>query len=116
MKRTNTFKLDPSPREEEYLFELAENCAKLWNVLNYRRRRSFFDGEIDWSSSELYDKYKGRIGSATAQQVIRKNDEAWPSFLALLKQKKNNRLPPHIRRVSPPATGRTITEIGSSGS
>lgn len=40
------------------------------------------------------------MGSATAQQIIRKNNEAWRSFFSLLRLKR--RLPPHIERVSPP--------------
>ncbi|MDF2955166.1 MAG: Transposase, partial [Candidatus Alkanophagales archaeon MCA70_species_2] len=42
------------------------------------------------------------MGSATAQQIIRKNNEAWKSFFALLKQKKEGKLPPHINRIKPP--------------
>jgi len=35
------------------------------------------------------------------------NDEAWKSFFATLKAKKEGRLPPFIKRVSLLATGRT---------
>ena len=37
---------------------------------------------------EFYEKYKPLIGSATAQTIIRKNNEAWKSFFGLLKLKK----------------------------
>jgi len=42
------------------------------------------------------------IGSATAQQIIRKNNEAWRSFLRLKRLEKEGKLPPHIRKVSMP--------------
>jgi len=42
------------------------------------------------------------LGSANAQQVINKNNEAWSSFFSLLKLRKENKLPPHMDRVSPP--------------
>ncbi|MEG9194322.1 MAG: hypothetical protein V6S10_03230 [Candidatus Methanoglobus sp.] len=32
-------------------------------------------------SQALYEKYSPLIGSATAQQIINKNNEAWRSFL-----------------------------------
>lgn len=82
--------------------KIADACARLWNELNYRRRQSFFKGRLNWESRDLYDKYKSVVGSATAQQVQRKNNEAWRSFFALLKLKKEGKLPPHIRRVRPP--------------
>lgn len=102
MKRTNTFALSPSKGQHQRLLQIADACARLWNELNYRRRQSFFRGEIDWESRDLYDKYKGVVGSATAQQIQRKNSEAWRSFLALLRLKAEGKLPPHIRKVSPP--------------
>ncbi|MGQ4892223.1 MAG: RNA-guided endonuclease InsQ/TnpB family protein, partial [Candidatus Njordarchaeia archaeon] len=52
------------------------------------------------------------VGSATAQQIMRKNSEAWKSFLALKKKLWNGKLPKSIKKVSPPrywkdrATGR----------
>jgi len=42
------------------------------------------------------------IGSVTAQQVIRKNNEAWRSFFKLLKAKKEGKLPPFIMKINPP--------------
>jgi len=47
-------------------------------------------------------KYKPLIGSATAQTIIRKNDDAWKSFFRLLKLKREGRLPPFMKKVSPP--------------
>ena len=40
--------------------------------------------------------------SATVQQIIRKNNEAWRSFFALLKMKKEGKLPDDIKKVGPP--------------
>jgi len=57
---------------------------------------------MDWTSDEVYHSYKKVIGSATAQQIIRKNNDAWKSFFALLKKKKARTLPPHIQRIRPP--------------
>ena len=42
------------------------------------------------------------IGSATAQQILNKNNEAWKSFFALLKLRKKGELPPFITKVNPP--------------
>ncbi|MFX1518330.1 MAG: RNA-guided endonuclease InsQ/TnpB family protein [Promethearchaeota archaeon] len=51
---------------------------------------------------DTYHNYKKLIGSASTQQIIRKNNEAWKSFFALLKKKKEGTLPSHITRVRPP--------------
>ena len=53
MKRTNTLKLSPTEEQEKKLFELADNCSKLWNEINYKRRQSFFKGEIDWNIDKV---------------------------------------------------------------
>ncbi len=101
-RRTNTFRLSPNKEQEQRLFELADNCARMFNEVNYKRRQSFFSGNFDWNTDFFYHKYKKVIGSATAQQVTRKNNEAWKSFFALLRLKKEGKLPKHIRKVSPP--------------
>ena len=44
---------------------------------------------------------KGVIG-VNAGQVVNKNDEAWNAFFELLKLRKQGKLPPHIKKVSPP--------------
>jgi len=51
---------------------------------------------------EFYERYKVLIGSATAQQVLRKNDEAWKSFLRLLKLKREGKLPQFMIKINPP--------------
>ncbi|MHC1610938.1 MAG: RNA-guided endonuclease InsQ/TnpB family protein, partial [Candidatus Methanospirareceae archaeon] len=92
MKRTNTFKLNPTKEEERILLEWADNCSRMFNEVNYKRRQSFFDGTLDWNTDNLYHKYKKIVGSATAQQLINKNNEAWKSFFALLKSYKEGKI------------------------
>ena len=99
MKRTNKFKLKPTKEQEKRLKELAENCSRMWNEINYKRRKSFFEGEIEWKTEE---EYKKLVGSATAQQIIIKNNEAWKSFFAILKKKKKGKRPNNIKKVKPP--------------
>lgn len=103
MKRVNKFRLRPTKEEHKVLFSLCEMSAVLWNKVNYKRRQSFFSGEIDWDTKEEYNEFKRILGSATTQQIIRKNNEAWRSFFTLLKLKKAGRLPSHINRLSPPS-------------
>ena len=65
----------------------------------------FFEGKgVDLKSTyrDFYEKYKALIGSATAQQILNKNNEAWRGFLALLKLRKKGKLPPFITKVNPP--------------
>ncbi|MHC1610860.1 MAG: RNA-guided endonuclease InsQ/TnpB family protein [Candidatus Methanospirareceae archaeon] len=92
MRRTNTFNLNPDREEEAILHEWADNCARMYNEINYKRRQSFFRSEFDWNTDEFYHKYKKSVGSATAQQIIRKNTEAWKSFFALLKAYKKGKI------------------------
>ncbi|MDT7866192.1 MAG: hypothetical protein RRE21_04600 [Desulfurococcales archaeon] len=81
-------------------------CVRLYNELNYEKRQAFFKGELTRRRSrELNKKYyykcNGTLG-VNVQVVIQKNDEAWNAFFELLKLKKQGRLPPHTRKVSPP--------------
>jgi len=103
VKRTNKFRLRPTKEEGKVLFSLCEMSAVLWNKVNYKRRQGFFAGSIDWDTKEEYNEFKRILGSATTQQIIRKNDEAWRSFLKLLRLKRGGKLPKHIRKVSPPS-------------
>jgi len=99
VKRTNTFIVEDSP----LIRELADNCARLWNELNFERRQAYIHyKKFSWHPKHLYKKYARLIGSATAQQIIRKNNEAWRSFLRLKRLEKLGKLPSHIRKVSMP--------------
>jgi putative transposase len=81
VKRTNTFAVCSLSNDDERLLrELLDASASLWNELNYERRQQFFDGESVWETDDYRKQYVDVTGSATAQQVIRKNSSAWRSF------------------------------------
>jgi putative transposase len=87
MKRTNTFAVRPlSKTGEQLLRDLLDASAALWNEVNYQRLMRYndedgFEGDVwDADTGSLEGKYKGVLGASTAQQVIRKNSEAWRGF------------------------------------
>jgi len=41
MKRSNVFSLAPTREQHHILEELAVNCAKLWNEVNYLHRQQY---------------------------------------------------------------------------
>jgi transposase len=103
-RRTNVVRLLPNGAQERRLRKLADAAAKLWNELNYERRQQFFRGEkVDFKGtwSKYYGKYKNVLG-VNAQAVMQKSNEAWNAFLHLLRLRREGKLPPHMRRVSPP--------------
>jgi len=87
MKRTNTFAVRPLFEKGEHLLrDLLDASAALWNEVNYQRLMRYndeddFDGDV-WNADtgRLEGQYKGVLGASTAQQVIRKNSEAWRGF------------------------------------
>jgi putative transposase len=86
MKRVNTFRVAPqSDADEELLRRLLDASASLWNELNYERRQNYFadDDSSVWDTDEYRGRYNGIVGSATVQQLTRKNSEAWRSFFSL---------------------------------
>ncbi|WP_263018468.1 transposase, partial [Natronobiforma cellulositropha] len=84
MKRTNQFVVRPrSEQDRELLHELLDASASLWNELTYERRQQYFDGESIWDTADYRKQYVGVLGSATAQQLIRKSKSAWKSFFSL---------------------------------
>ena len=104
-KRTNVVRLLPNGFQERKLRKLADTSARLFNEVNYERRQQFFQQhQVDFQGTykKYYEKYKGILGSANAQAVLQKNNEAWSSFFSLLKLKKKGKLPPHMNHVSPP--------------
>jgi len=104
-KRTSIVRLVPGRDAESKLKALCSLASKLWNEVNYARRQQFFeDNGVDLKGTyrEFYGKYKMLIGSATAQQILNKNNEAWRAFFNLLKAKKEGRLPPFIVKINPP--------------
>jgi putative transposase len=89
VRRTNTFAVRPlSDQDEQLLRDLLDASASLWNELNFERRQQFFDGESIWDTTDYRKQYVGVLGSAIAQQIIRKNSSAWKSFLALCEDGK----------------------------
>ena len=87
MKRTNTFAVRPlSDEGEQLLRDLLDASAALWNEVNYERLMRYndehdFEGDVcDADTGKLEGRYKGVLGASTAQQVIRKNSEAWRGF------------------------------------
>ncbi len=103
-RRTNVVRLLPNSAQERKLRKLADACARLYNELNYERRQQFFSGNgVDFKGTwnKYYNKYKGVLG-VNAQAVMQKNNEDWSSFFSLLKLKREGKLPPHMKRVSPP--------------
>ncbi|MCA6214503.1 IS200/IS605 family element transposase accessory protein TnpB [Thermococcus bergensis] len=104
MKRTVTVKLQPSKAQEKTLKELALISSKVWNRVNYLRRQEFFEGKpIDFNKTEkiAYEEFKSEIGSATVQQICRKNAEAWRSFFSLIRNKRNGELPNWLKPKPP---------------
>ena len=86
MKRVNTFRVVPqSDADEELLRRLLDASASLWNELNYERRQIYFDDDDSsvWDTDEYRGRYNGIVGSATVQQLTRKNSEAWRSVFFL---------------------------------
>jgi len=78
-KRTSVVRLVPGRDAEAKLKALCSLAFKLWNEVNYARRQQFFESNgVDLKATyrEFYGKYKVLIGSATAQQVLNKNNEA----------------------------------------
>jgi len=105
-KRTVRLRLLPEKHEEEMLFNIGLTCVRLWNELNYEKRQLFFRDSLTFEKREeinrkYYHKYKKILG-VNAGQIINKNEETWESFFELLKLKRQDRLPPHIRKISPP--------------
>jgi len=104
VKRTNKFRIRVYGEQEDALRNICYMSAVLWNKLNYVRRQMFFKGCFRWDRDvdELYNSFKKILGSAITLEVIRKNDEAWRSFFKLKRMIRENKLPPHIKRVGPP--------------
>jgi putative transposase len=105
-KRAVRLRLLPEEHEEEMLFNIGLASVRLWNELNYEKRQLFFKNDLTPEKREeinrkYYHKYKKVLG-VNAGQIINKNEETWDSFFELLKMKRLRRLPPNIRKISPP--------------
>jgi len=105
--RTIRVRLLLSKSQARLLERVADNCAKLWNEVNFERRKLFYEGRLTAKAmketyEKYYERYKGSLGSAIAQQVLNLNDEAWNSFFELLKARREGRLPPFMKKIRPP--------------
>jgi len=94
MKRTNTFAVRPLSEDGALLLrDLLDASAALWNETNYERLMRYnnedgYEGRDVWDADtgRLEGQYKDVLGASTAQQVIRKNSEAWRAFFRLKEQ------------------------------
>ena len=99
MRRANVVKLVVDKETHERLRELAIATAKCWNEVNWLRMQQFKEGRrIDFNRTEkeVYEKYR-HVLKVNAQQVARKNAEAWRDFFSLVKEKKEGKLPKWLR-------------------
>jgi len=102
MRRTNVFILVPTSEQHQILQERATNCAKLWNEVNYLHRQQYSNySKLDWNP-QAYKRYVPLVGSATAQQIVRKNNEAWRGFFVTKQMEKAGTLPPTMKGMNPP--------------
>jgi putative transposase len=109
MKRTCTVGLIVDEGTEKRLRRLCDLSSKLWNEVNHIRLKMWREKRpVDFKATyrEFYEKYKPLIGAATAQTIIRKNNDAWKTFFRLLELKKEGRLPPFMRKIKPPGLGK----------
>jgi putative transposase len=109
MRRTCVVELVIDEDTEKRLRQLCDLSSKLWNEVNYARLKMFLEKKpIDFKGTykEFYEEYKPLIGSATAQQILNKNNDAWKTFFRLLKLKREGRLPPFITWINPPGCGK----------
>lgn len=105
MLRTSTVLLKPITGKE--LSGYAEQSAILWNMANYERKQAFLKHLKAPSYAKQCATFKDcdsfkKLGTCKSQALLSKLNEAWRSYYALLRLKKKNKLPAHIRKVSPP--------------
>jgi len=80
-------RLLPDGDAEARLRALCSLSSKLWSEINYARGRMFFKEKkvnLRQLYKEFYEKYKGLIGFATAQQILNKNSETRRAFFLTL--------------------------------
>ncbi len=99
MKRSNVVRLIIGRDVEKRLRELSLYTVKCWNEVNWLRMQQFKEGKkVDFNDTEkvVYAKHKEYL-KVNAQQVCRKNAEAWRSFFSLIKKKKEGKLPSWLK-------------------
>jgi putative transposase len=109
VRRTCVVELVVDEDTEKRLRQLCDLSSKLWSEINYARLRMWLEKRhIDFNGTYrgFYERYKPLIGSATAQTIIRRNNDAWRGFFRLLELRREGKLPPFMARVSPPGFGK----------
>jgi hypothetical protein len=106
VERCDVVRLHLTAEQEELLRFVGDQCARLINMENYRRRQLFFkDGKIDTGvklARELakklpeYLEVKRTLGSMNFDETLRKVSEAWRSFAELLRERGEGKLPPWL--------------------
>jgi len=106
VERCDIVRLRPTAEQEELLCFVGDQCARLVNMENYRRRQLFFEGgKIDTGvklARELakklpeYLEVKRALGSMNFDETLRKVSEAWRSFAELLRERGEGKLPPWL--------------------
>jgi putative transposase len=104
VERCDVVRLLPTPQQEELLRYAGDQCARLINMENYCRRRLFFANrgidagvKIARQLAKTIPEYlevKEILGSMNFDETLRKVSEAWKSFAAQLKERKEGKLPP----------------------
>jgi putative transposase len=107
LKRTLKVRLYPTGQQKQALRELQIRCAKLWNRTNYLIRQEYFDSGKVLSYNTICklmqnEKEYKALPTDIAQEVLKKLSESWKSFKELKKLEQQNKLPPHVKKVSPP--------------
>jgi len=88
MRRTNSFRLRPTSKQRETLFERLEASAYLFNEANYAKRQSLFKEsklptQFDLCKGLKESKNFRKLGTGQSQELMAKVDESWRSYLAL---------------------------------
>lgn len=101
--------------QERKLRRLADAASRPWNEPNYERRQECFEErrrglselaslryvDFDGTRKRIVPRYTEILG-ADAWEVEGKNWETWGSFRKMLKARREGKLPPWMRRISPP--------------
>jgi len=88
MRRTNVFKLKPTPQQREELLNRLRHTSLLFNEANYQKRQAFFNGEripsqfSQCKSLKTSENWKA-IGTGSSQELMAKVSESWRSYSAL---------------------------------
>ena len=88
VRRVNIYRLMPDPAQRRLLREVADRCAALWNVAQYRCRQAFFAGARVPSYAGLCSALGGHaayraLPSDIAQETLKKVAESWTSYRRL---------------------------------